>query len=537
MTRTSKIEELQHALPMAEEIKIVKTTIILFVLAVLTRIFQILFLPLVAAIFGTSGEFESFIIAFSISTMFGSILLSGFGTVFIPTFTECKLRNGEESGLNFASSFINLVLVSYIFIVIIGITFAPWLVSIFAPGIAPIFKHLGARLTQILFIASFFVTLTAIITAVLYSYRSFIIPSIAALCGTVALLASIIAIKDGIGIYVLPVALILSGIISFLILLVSIAKINFRFRFTVNLRHPAIREAGAMLFSVSFVGILGQLIMIANRFFASFLPEGSIATMEYANRLVSMVIEFFALSLIIPLYQRMSAESALNEGDKIRTSFSLGMKMTAIILLPLTAFLIFLRVPIFTLLLEYGKFTPQNTLEVSSVFLYLSLAMIGSGFGQIIVNTFYAIKRMKAVVILSLGGVMLNILLDAALFKPMGLEGLALATGIAAILGAAISIGVLRRALGGVDGFYLSKFILKTSLAAIVSSGSGWFLFNAIDNLTAVDFTGQIMKLGVSAITCATTYVLLMSFLRMGEINFVLNIIKERLKIARTNSV
>jgi putative peptidoglycan lipid II flippase len=520
-----------------EETRILKATTVIFILTLITKALQIIFFLLVAAFFGTSGEFESFIVALSIPTFVSSIFLSGFGTAFIPIFARQRLKHGEKSAWEFTSSLINIVLLATIIITIIGIILSPYLIHFMVPGMESVYKYIGIRLTQLLFVTVIFFTLTVILTAVLQSYQSFIVPAAATLISNLVIVATVLVVKQKIGVYVLAVAFILSGACSVVLLLMASKRLwRGGYNFKINFKQLVIKDALLMLIAVSFIGVLGQIILIANRFFASFLPTGSIATMEYASRAVFLIIELLALSVVAPLYQRMSGEAAMDDKAKLRATLSLGMKMTAVILLPIAAFTVLLRVPLFALLLEHGKFTSQNTIEVSSVFFYLSMVIVGSGFGQIIVSTYYAIKKAKLLLILSICGVMLNIILDAVLVRPMGVEGLALATGVSAILGTIFTFWVLLKKIGGLDRIYLSKFMLKTSLASVISGVSGWFLFLYIDNFIKGNLVGQIIKLGVSAIVCMAMYTLLMSFFRMGEINLVLNIFKGRFKIARTGS-
>lgn len=521
---------------MPEKIRILKTTSTLFILTLLAKALQIFIFPLVANYFGTSGEVESFFVALSIPTFVASTLLGGFGIVFIPIFTEQKLRYGEKKAWEFATSLMNMVLLATILFTIIGAVLSPRLIYFIAPGMESVYKNIGAELTQFLFITVIFFALTTILTAVLNSYQAFIIPAVAAIVGNLILIATIMIVKQKIGIYVLAAAFILSGGCSVALLLMASRRLwKGSYNLKIDSKQLVIKDALKMFMAVSFIGILGQIILIVNRFFASFLPTGSIAMLEYASRPVFFIIELLILSVATPIYQKMSSEAAMDDKTGLRDTFSLALKMIAVVLLPVTAFIVFLRVPIFTLLLEHGKFSSQNTAEVSSVFLFLSMVMVGSGFGQIIVNTFYAMKKMKLLVIISVSGVLLNILLDALFFKPMGIEGVALATGISAVSGALLALIVLNKEIGGLDWVYLLPFILKTFIAAVLAGGAGWLLFLFSDIFIKIYFfLGQLVMLSVSAIVCGVIYALLMSFFRVNEFNLVLNIIKERFRIAQT---
>lgn len=514
-----------------EEGRIVRVTAYVFFLTVLTKALQIIFYPLVAAIFGTSGEFESFVVAWSIPTFISTALLGNFGTAFIFIFTEQRVKYGDKSAWDFASSLINIVLLGAVGITVVGMLLSPWLVRLLAPGMESMYRHMGTGLTQILFNAVVFFALIMILAAILQSHQSFIVPAVATLIGNLVLIATMLVLKQRIGIYLLPLASILSLASAVVLLLIASKSLWWgRYSFRINAEPPVIKEALLMFLGVSVIGALWQINLIINRFFASLLPTGSIATLEYASRSVFLIIELLALSVVIPLYQRMSSESAMGDKGKVRETFSLGVKITAVVLFPLGIFVILLRVPIFQVFLEYGKFTAQNTVQVSSVFLYFSLAMLGSGFGQMIVCTYCVLRKVRLLLIVSFCGLILNILLSGVLHKAMGVEGLALATGIATLLGSIFSFGLLNREIAGLDVIYLAKFTLKTFSAAALSGVSGWFLFLCMGHWMNVDLLSQIIKLGISAVAFTAMYLLLMSVFRMDEINLMLNLVKDRFK-------
>lgn len=519
---------------MKEEKRILKISAFVFVLTILTKALQIVFFPLVAAFFGISRELESFIVAYSIPTFVSTVLFGNFGAAFILIFTQQKLKHGEESAWEFASSMINIVFLGAIAITAAGVWLSPWIIRFMVPGMESAYKDIGTTLTQILFVTVMFFTSIMVLTSILQSYQSFILPATATLLSNFVLMGTILIVKQRIGVYVLAVATILSEAFAVALLLAGCKEIwRNKYTLKINANQLVIKDAMLMFLGVSIIGALWQINLITNRFFASFLAIGSIATLEYASRSVLLIIELLSLSIVTPLYQRMSSESAIGDIAKVRDTFSLGLKMTAVVLLPIAVFVVLLRFPIFQIFLEHGEFTTQNTAKVSSVFLCLSLSMIGSGFGQMIASAYCVLRKVRLLLILSLCVLILNILLSAILHKVMGVEGLAMATGIATLVGCILSFGVLNKVIGGLDFIYLAKFMVKTSLGAALSGASGWLLFIYLGQWVKVDLLSQITRLGISAVVWIVIYILMMSLFRMGEINLVLNLVKERVKFPR----
>lgn len=158
------------------------------------------------------------------------------------------------------------------------------------------------------------------------------------------------------------------------------------------------------------------------------------------------------------------------------------------------------------------------------------MAILGLGFGQVIVCAYCVLKKVKLLLGLSLCGLLFNILLSAILHKGMGVEGLALASGMAVLLTSLISLGVLHKEIGGLNTLYLMRFTAKALAAALLSGISVWVLLPFLSDWTGKNFSGQITTLGISAGLFSVLYLLLMSLFKVGEINFVLSLIKERMK-------
>jgi len=514
---------------LSEKITIVKLTIVMFAVTGAAKAVQIMLYPLMAAYFGVSGDLESFFIAFSIPTLILGTLLGSFGMVYIPFFTEERLKCGEQAAWDFASSLMNVILCSSIIVTVLSVIGSPWLIFKIAPGMNTHYKELAITLARFMSGSILLFTVTVIFTAVLNACQSFILPAIIALLANIMILIMILIAGPKINVFVLVAAYMISAACAAALLLFSSKYLwMHRYRCILKYNDPAINRALRMFTAAGLIGIANQIILIANRYFASFLVAGSIATLEYASRANIFTVELLASSIVIPLYQRISVEAANDDRSGLAATFTLGIKIVAVVLLPIAIFMSIFRVPIFSLLLEHGKFTAQNNAEVSTAFLFLSLSMIANGFAQVIVSIFYALKKTFLLLFLSVTGVIINILLDAVLYKLMLVNGLALATSITAFMGAAAGMLLLRKEMKSLDVFHVIRFIIKIFFLAFLSCGLSWITFCFMDN-GRIDFLIVFGKLIISAMICLTSYIFLMNYFKVEEINYIVSSLKDRL--------
>lgn len=496
----------------------------LFTLTLITKILQILSFCLMASIFGTTVQIESFFVALSFPLLITIISSGCFGIIFVLTFTNEKIKSGERSAWEFANSFINTTVLFTLGIAILYFITAPLFIHQIAPMREQIYNYLSIRLTRLLLISVISSTFNIIITAILQSYRMFILPAVAILISNLLFIGALSLAGQKMDLDLLVNGFIFSGLSATALLLIGSRKLwKARYNFKINLHHPAFKEALGMVSPVILINILGQAIFTLNRFFVSFLPVGNIAILEYATKAASFIPEVIALSLALPFYQRMSSEMANGDKAKLRQTFMSAIKTTAVILLPLVAFTVFWRQEIFSLLFRHGRFTLQAVREVSMVFFNLSLLMIGGGFAQIVTNTFLAMKKSRLLLLLCLAAVTLHICLNVFLLNPLGVKGIALASGITTFIGIISAIRFISRELGGFEWNYFARFILKLFLASVLATSLGRYLFSSPESLIKIGTLMPIAKIIISGLINVGAFIFLSHLFKIQEIRLALS--------------
>ena len=137
---------------------------------------------LLAKIFGASGSTDAFFIAYRIPNLFRELFAEGsMSAAFVPVFTESLTHYGKEDAKKLASSVLAFLLSVLSAVCLLGILFAPYIVSVIAPGFikSPEKFDLTVKLTRIMFPFLFFISLASLAKGVLNSLKSFFIPALA----------------------------------------------------------------------------------------------------------------------------------------------------------------------------------------------------------------------------------------------------------------------------------------------------------------------------------------------------------------------
>jgi putative peptidoglycan lipid II flippase len=177
------------------------------------------------------------------------------------------------------------------------------------------------------------------------------------------------------------------------------------------------------------VMLLGQLLlsfnMVLDQFFAARLPEGAIASLSYANRILALILSLGALAIsraMLPIFSNEESSSRGNLGGIVRRwatiMFVVGAAIAAVTwcLTPLVVALFF----------ERGAFSAQNTEEVSAVVRF-GLLQVPFYFAALVLTSYASSRRHYATLFWS-GFIALACKLasNSVLTPWLGVSGLAL---------------------------------------------------------------------------------------------------------------
>ncbi|MCK5219746.1 polysaccharide biosynthesis C-terminal domain-containing protein, partial [bacterium] len=197
--------------------------------------------------------------------------------------------------------------------------------------------------------------------------------------------------------------------------------------------------------------------------------------LTYGNRLMQLPLGVFGVAIATALLPVTSACLARGEKKEFIATLSFGLRLLFIITVPAAVGIIVLSEPINRLLFEYGRFSPAAVSAVAQATIFYTLGLVAYAGVKVIVPTFYALSDAKTPVMVAVCAVVVNIVLNLLLMKPMGYRGLALATTIAAFVNMSLLVIFLHRRLGTLDGRKIIQSLFRVCLAA---AGMGFLIWS-----------------------------------------------------------
>ncbi len=381
-----------------------------------------------AHFFGASAAYDAFLVAYFVPNLLRRLFgEGGLAAAFTPLYVQ-ELREGR--GGPFARTTLLLLAGVLVPVCLAGILLVPYYIPILAAGFPQEKLELAFLLARWSFPFLGLVSISALAGALLNAHRRFFLPAVAPALWSLGLIAG----AAGLSRLASPAAL---GL-AWGLLLGGAGMVALQL--PASLPHLAgpgradprsIRKLGGRLLPVLGGLAVAELNMLVDNRLASYLADGSVATLQYAMRLFQLPIGILAVSIsnaALPILARRAA-------DPGRAGFSAalrrGVGLGAVLLIPATLGLLALGRDAVALLFQHGAFTAADTARTASA-LYAYLAGLWAyGLVYLFSRAFYALGRPAIPVATAAAAVAVNVGLDLAWVWKWGTFGLALATGIA----------------------------------------------------------------------------------------------------------
>ncbi|HDS11777.1 MAG TPA: hypothetical protein ENN77_02625, partial [Candidatus Wirthbacteria bacterium] len=316
----------------------------------------------------------------------------------------------------------------------------------------------------------------------------------------------------------------------FAIQLWPVARLGFKFSWDLDFKFEGVKDV-IRLATPRMIGLaIAQADMFVDVILGSFLPVGSIALLNYANRLQTMPVGIFGMAIATACFPVFVQKSVKKDWQGFNQVLFKNLKYVLFFTIPTTVAMVLMRVEIIRIL--FGQSGKLSWFETRSVAFALSLYAI-SIFAQstvyILSRAFYAVQDTKTPVVASLISVGLNSLLSFILvITVQHFSMLALSYSIASLVNMTLLFVMLHHKLGG---FKINSFL--QSLLAILSSSlvmglAIWAMRYGLQNFLDLSRVRDLaIEISICSLVGVGIYFVSMSALGKNEMGNFLNSFKK----------
>lgn len=493
-----------------------------------------------ARFFGTLPALSAFEIAAVVPVTLFDLIVGGMvNSSLVPVFSDYAAREERDTLWAVASTFLSVAAV-----VLIGVVA---LVELFT---APVVAALGAynftdvalteqaiALTRLSAPVVLFLSISSILTGLLYALKRFTLPAMTgALFNGVIVLAVLLQPEH---IESLIWGMLAGSLLQIVMQLPALRDAQLRWRF--DWRHPAIRRI-LRLYTPIVAGLLVNQAGIAIGYnLATLSGDRSLNYMRYATTLYQFPQGLVVTALSIAILPTLS-EQASGLVTTFRHTLAEGLRLVVTLILPATAGLFALALPIVTLLFEGGRFTPADS-QVTA--LALRLFLFGLPFAavdQMLIFASYARKDTLRPALVGVASIAVYVVVAWYLVRnlerwwpaawspgeqPVGLYGLMIADAVKHLTHTLLMLPVLNSQIGGLPGAGLATSTVKSLVAALATAGIAWFVASAGIEMVGFSSLGQqLLVVTAAGVAGVGVYVLLVYVLDMKEARLLSRLLK-----------
>lgn len=346
---------------------------------------------LLAKAFGVSAQMDALVVALSITDVLAGVFLgSAAAAVIIPPLAKLYSQGKEQEFWQLSLNMTNLAGCCLLLLSLAGMVFAKALVLAVAPGLGPFPFTLAVNLTRIGMASLLFTGLGFVLTPILQARQRFLIPSLTTALHNAVTILFILFLVSRWGAAAVAWSVVCGSALRMCLLYMNARREGMRWRRRVEWRHPETLQIVWLMAPAVLSFSLLDMNLLIDRNFASRLPSGSIAALNYADKLIQVPLVVIAGALSLAVLPAFSVLARNEDWIRLRRRLLLAIGWAAIFLVPATLSMMVLRLSLIDWVYRRGAFDHSALAMTAAALFWYAAGLPFQGINLILVRVFHA---------------------------------------------------------------------------------------------------------------------------------------------------
>ncbi len=458
--------------------RLFRGTIVILFVSVLAKLSAFLSEAVNAAYLGTTYQSDAYYMVASIQQVLYPMLSVGIWKVFLPIYKD-KLTQGERGAADaLADKMICFFTLISLAAVALLIVFAGPVVSLVAPGFEGETRRLCIELVRISSPMYVFIIAAAIYASMLQCHNKFFGSQIREVATHVPVILAAVLFYPRFGIRAMAAALIAGGLLRLLVEL-PFANWGYRFRPDFHFKGSEFALMLRRLPSALLSEGVQQINILIDRAMASMFPEGAVSGMNYGHRLTNVFSGLLSSAVATALFPQMVELISQKKREELNKLLTKILSIFMLLMIPVTVGCQLFGRDLVIAVFERGAFQQESVALTAGVFSFYSLGLLFVACSTVISNVFYGFGDTRTPLIIGLINMGINVALNLTLAHFMGVNGLALATSLAAMISLGLRMFFVQKYVR-FEGKQLAMTFGKVLLASVAACGAAWFAVSLV---------------------------------------------------------
>ncbi|WP_433290660.1 murein biosynthesis integral membrane protein MurJ [Pseudonocardia sp. CA-142604] len=475
---------------------------------------------------------DSYTISNTLPNIVYEFLIGGvLSSVMIPLLVRAQTED-RDGGETYTRRLLTLAGIALLIATAAGMLAAPLLTRLYlgshTTGTAD--PQLATVLAYLLLPQVFFYGMGALLGAILNSRGAFGAFAWAPVLNNIVVIGVVgvyLLVPDSARLLVLGLGTTLGIVVQTVVLIPAVRRAGFRYR-PVWGWDPRLTTAGGLAVWVAAYVLIGQVGLVLTTRVAASSAAGSVTIYSYAWLLLQVPYGVLGVSLLTALMPRMSRAAAEGRNADVVSDLSLGSRLSAVLLVPVSALLTIFGSQVGVALFGLREANLDGAAQLGATLAVSAFGLLPYAVTMLQLRVFYALTDSRTPTLIQLFTVAVKVplLLVCPLLLPAEdvVLGLAAANAVSFLAGAVVGQMLLRRRMGRIPTGEVLSCVGRTLVASIVGGLVAFGAITLLDGALGVLSTlGRAwIELAVATVIMGVITLIAMKLLRVREIDTAL---------------
>ncbi|MCW2579069.1 MAG: conserved rane protein of unknown function, partial [Blastococcus sp.] len=490
------------------------------VATLVSRITGLLRTMVLAAALGVLAVADAYNTANTLPNIVYELLLGGvLASVVVPLLVHAQERD-RDGGTAYAQRLATIAVVGLVLVTAVAVAIAPWLTALYGITGDPEQVRLANWLARILLVEIVFYGIGALAQAILNSRGVFGPAAWAPVLNNLVVIATggLFIAASGPGsldevtitpgqVWLLGCGTTLGIAVQALVLLPLLRGVGVPLRPRWGLRHTGLREAGTLgLWVIAYSAVSAVGVAVAMRVANQAQRDGGLGStaFSYASLLFQMPYGIIGVALLTALLPRMSRAASRHDVSGVTEDLSLGTRLSALGLLPVTAVLVVLGPDLGILAFARGNTAAADAQAIGTALAVGAFGLLPLAVTLLQLRVFYAMKDARTPTLIQIGMVLVRVpllLAVPAVVEPRSVvAGLMLVTSLTYVAGWVLGDLALRRRLGSLRTRETFAPLLRMFAASAAAGLVGWLTVKVTNDVLGASTAGSLARVLIGTV-------------------------------------
>ena len=383
-----------------------------------------------ASLYGRSDAMDAFLVAILLPNLLVNLIAESMNQALIPTLVRVRELEGSRAAQRLLNSSFLLLCTLLVAACLLMALAARFYFPLLAANFSAEKLALARQLFYMLLPMVVLMGIASNATAVLNLFERFAAPALVPAVTPLVTIAGILFFGQRYGIWAMAYATLAGVFVHALLVVIMMERHGYHLRLVWHGADDALREVAHQYGPVLASGLLASSGLLVDQAMAAMLAPGSVSSLVYANRYVSVVMTLLAGALssaVVPYFSELVAH---RDWAGCRQTLHTWLWRSAWGSVPFALLLMAASGVLLRLTLEHGVFTANDTASVLPVLLCSAIQIPFYAISRIDYRFIVTMRRTDLIFYCGGLNLLLDVVLNLLLMRLFGVAGIALATSL-----------------------------------------------------------------------------------------------------------